>query len=167
MWFDDFKTPIGRLTVAVDDGGAVRRVLFEKEKHGPTPRDGWKHDMSATRPAREQLLAYFAGERTAFDLPLHPEGTPFQLDVWMALREIPFGVTRSYREIATRIGKPQAVRAVGAANGRNPIPIIVPCHRVIGADGSMTGFGGGIPVKQFLLVHEGIGHPVTSSPAAT
>jgi methylated-DNA-[protein]-cysteine S-methyltransferase len=109
------------------------------------------------REAREQLLAYFAGERRAFDLPLLPSGTPFQQQVWNALREIPFGATRSYRDIALRIGNPNGVRAVGAANGRNPLPIIVPCHRVIGSDGSMTGFGGGLPVKQFLLVHEGIG----------
>jgi methylated-DNA-[protein]-cysteine S-methyltransferase len=141
----------------------VRRVLFEKEKHPVPARDGWKRDASAARTAREQLLAYFAGERTTFDLRLHPEGTPFQLEVWMALREIPFGATRSYRDIATRIANPKAVRAVGAANGRNPIPIIVPCHRVIGANGSMTGFGGGIPVKQFLLVHEGIGHIATAA----
>jgi methylated-DNA-[protein]-cysteine S-methyltransferase len=156
MWFDEFTTPIGRLTVVIDKD-AVHRVLFETGKHEPASRDGWKRDAPAARNAREQLLAYFAGERRDFDLPLRPAGTPFQLEVWKALREIPFGATRSYRDIANRIGNPKAVRAVGAANGRNPLPIIVPCHRVIGADGSMTGFGGGIPVKQFLLAHEGIG----------
>jgi methylated-DNA-[protein]-cysteine S-methyltransferase len=156
MWFDEFATPIGRLTVAMEDG-AIRHVLFEKGRYGATGREAWKRDASAVREAREQLLAYFAGERRAFDLPLLPSGTPFQQQVWNALREIPFGATRSYRDIALRIGNPNGVRAVGAANGRNPLPIIVPCHRVIGSDGSMTGFGGGLPVKQFLLVHEGIG----------
>jgi methylated-DNA-[protein]-cysteine S-methyltransferase len=156
MWFDEFTTPIGRLTVVIDED-AVHRVLFEAGKHEPRSRDGWQRDASAVRGAREQLLGYFAGERRDFDLALRPAGTPFQLEVWKALREIPFGATRSYRDVAERIGNPKAVRAVGAANGRNPLPIIVPCHRVIGADGSMTGFGGGISVKQFLLAHEGIG----------
>ena len=156
MWFDTFKTPIGRLVVAADDGG-LRRVLFETNRYDAPDRDIWKRDAAALREAREQLLAYFAGERRVFDLPLHPEGTPFQLKVWNALSEIPFGATRSYGDVARRIGDPKAVRAVGAANGRNPLPIVVPCHRVIGSDGRMVGFGGGLPTKQFLLVHEGIG----------
>jgi methylated-DNA-[protein]-cysteine S-methyltransferase len=156
MWFDQFKTPIGRLVVAADDEG-LRHVLFEKNRHDPIHREEWKRDPSPLRAAREQLLAYFGGDRQAFDLPLVPVGTPFQLKVWAALREIPFGTTVSYGDVARRIGDPKAVRAVGAANGRNPLPIIVPCHRVIGSDGRMTGFGGGLPVKQFLLVHEGIG----------
>lgn len=156
MWFDTFKTPIGRLVVAADEGG-LRRVLFETNRYDPADRGTWKHDAAALREAREQLLAYFAGERRVFDLPLHPEGTPFQLKVWNALTEIPFGATRSYGDVARRIGDPKAVRAVGAANGRNPLPIVVPCHRVIGSDGRMVGFGGGLPTKQFLLVHEGIG----------
>jgi methylated-DNA-[protein]-cysteine S-methyltransferase len=155
MWFDTFDSPVGRLTVAADAEG-IRRVFFEKEPV-PAERSGWTHDPPAVREARDQLLEYFAGRRKVFDLPLHPAGTPFQLAVWSALREIPFGSTRSYADVARRIGNPKAVRAVGAANGRNPLPIIVPCHRVIGSDGSMTGFGGGLPVKQFLLVHEGIG----------
>jgi methylated-DNA-[protein]-cysteine S-methyltransferase len=104
--------------------------------------------------AVRQLGEYFAGSRRAFDLPLEPAGTPFQQRVWMALVEIPFGETAAYGEIASRIGRPDAVRAVGAANGQNPIPIIIPCHRVIGADGSMTGFGGGLPMKRWLLAHE-------------
>ena len=158
MWFDEFATPIGRLTVAVDDG-AVCHVLFERSRHGTSGRGDWKRDPSAVHPAREQLLSYFAGERRRFDLPLRPVGTPFQQAVWKALREIPFGATRSYGDIARRIGTPRAVRAVGAANGRNPLPIFVPCHRVIGSDGSMTGFGGGLPVKRFLLRHEGLVRP--------
>jgi len=156
MWFDSFKTPIGRLVVAADDRG-LRHVLFENNRYDAADRDLWTRDAGALREAREQLLAYFAGERRVFDLPLQPVGTPFQLKVWKALTEIPFGATRSYGDLARRIGDPKAVRAVGAANGRNPIPIIVPCHRVIGSDGKMVGFGGGLPTKQFLLVHEGIG----------
>jgi methylated-DNA-[protein]-cysteine S-methyltransferase len=100
---------------------------------------------------KQQLDEYFAGKREAFDLKLAPHGTAFQLAVLQALQEIPYGETRSYQYIATRIGKPKSVRAVGAANGRNPLPIIIPCHRVIGSDGSLTGFGGGLPTKRFLL----------------
>ena len=107
--------------------------------------------------AAEQLTEYFAGDRKCFDLPLQPEGTLFQRQVWQALAEIPYGETRSYRDIAARIGRPKAVRAVGGANGRNPLSIIIPCHRVIGADGSLTGFAGGTTVKQQLLQLEASG----------
>jgi methylated-DNA-[protein]-cysteine S-methyltransferase len=105
--------------------------------------------------ARRQLVAYFAGRLKVFDLPLAPNGTEFQRRVWSALTKIPFGATTSYAQLARRVGNEAAVRAVGAANGRNPIPIIVPCHRVIGSNGSLTGFGGGLPRKQWLLRHEG------------
>ncbi len=101
-----------------------------------------------------RLAAWFAGERTGFDLPLRPRGTPFQRDVWEALREIPYGETRSYGQIAARLRAPSAVRAVGAANGRNPLAIIVPCHRVIGASGALTGYAGGLERKRWLLAHE-------------
>jgi methylated-DNA-[protein]-cysteine S-methyltransferase len=154
MWFDELKTPIGRLTVAADDQG-LRRVLFETNKYDVAERASWKRDAAALRVVREQLRAYFAGERTRFDLPLAPLGTPFQLKVWHTLAEIPFGAMWSYAEVALRIGAPKAVRAVGAANGRNPLPIVLPCHRVIGSNGKLTGFGGGLPMKQFLLEHEG------------
>ena len=164
MWFDEFKTPVGRLVVAADEPG-IRRVLFEKNRY-EAERDTWRRDPAALREAREQILAYFAGERRAFDLPLDPIGTPFQLRVWNALRQIPFGATWSYRDVARRLGDPKAVRAVGAANGRNPLPIIVPCHRVIGSDGRMVGFGGGLPTKQFLLVHEGLGSVINASAPA-
>ncbi len=119
-----------------------------------------RHEGSLCRPRPEnpvlgqtarQLDSYFAGELRYFDLPLRPEGTPFQLRVWEELRRIPYGETRSYREVARAIGSPEAVRAVGAANGQNPIPIVVPCHRVIGANGKLTGFGGGLDVKRLLL----------------
>jgi methylated-DNA-[protein]-cysteine S-methyltransferase len=104
--------------------------------------------------AAEQLAAYFAGELTVFDLPLAPEGTEFQQKVWMQLRAIPFGETRSYGQLATKLRRPTASRAVGAANGRNPLGIIVPCHRVIGANGDLTGYAGGLPMKKWLLAHE-------------
>ena len=155
MWYDNIKTPVGRLTMAAD-GDGLRYVLFETSRYEAAGRESWTRDASAVRDARHQLLEYFAGERRRFDLALSPQGTPFQLSVWRALREIPFGATWSYADVARQIAAPKAVRAVGAANGRNPLPIVVPCHRVIGSDGSMTGFGGGLGVKQFLLRHESI-----------
>ena len=156
MWFDSFKTPIGRLVLAADERG-LRHVLFETNRYLPTDRDTWKRDAAAVRDAREQLLAYFAGERRTFALELQPVGTPFQLKVWQALTEIPFGATCSYGEIARRIGDPKAVRAVGAANGRNPLPIVVPCHRVIGSNGKLCGFTcpQGLAMKEKLLEREG------------
>lgn len=156
MWFDDFLTPIGQLTVAVDETG-VRHVLFETNKYDVKDRADWQRSRDATREVREQLLEYFAGSRREFSLPLNPVGTAFQQRTWLALPAIPFGSVCSYGELAQRIQAPKAVRAVGAANGRNPIPIILPCHRVIGNDGSLTGFGGGLPLKQWLLAHEGAG----------
>lgn len=142
-------SPIGALTAAADDTG-LRWLLFPQNRHEPL-RAGWQRDASPFAELRAQLAAYFAGELRDFDLPLAPQGTPFQQSVWTALRAIPYGETRSYRDLAHSIGNSKAVRAVGLANGRNPLPIIVPCHRVIGADGSMTGFGGGIDTKRFLL----------------
>ncbi len=156
MWFDEFTTPVGTLTIAADDGG-LRQVRFPSERHPIARGQDWKRDAGALREAREQLLAYFAGERREFTLPLRPVGTAFQLQVWNTLAEIPFGATWSYGDVARRIGEPTAARAVGAANGRNPLPIVLPCHRVIGSDGSLTGFGGGLPIKRFLLEHEGAG----------
>ena len=153
MWFDEFNTPIGKLTIAVDVSG-LRYVLIESNKYDAAGRDAWQRDVSPTRLAREQLLQYFAGERQLFDLQLSPVGTEFQKKTWTMLAQIPFGKTWSYSELAEQIGTPKAVRAVGAANGRNPLPIILPCHRVIGRDGSLTGFGGGLPTKKWLLDHE-------------
>jgi methylated-DNA-[protein]-cysteine S-methyltransferase len=156
MWFDTFDTPIGPLTIAADDAG-LRHVLFPENKYDVLGRYEWRRDAAALREPRNQLLAYFAGELRAFDLPLQPQGTTFQVKVWNCLALIPFGETRSYATIAADIDAPRAVRAVGAANGRNPLPIVLPCHRVIGSDGSLTGFGGGLPLKRFLLRHEGLG----------
>jgi methylated-DNA-[protein]-cysteine S-methyltransferase len=154
MWFERLKTPIGLLTIAVDVVG-LKYVLFENNKHEPPNQNGWRLDSVATREPREQLLQYFSGDRKKFDLQLSLEGTEFQQRTWRTLGEIPFGKTWSYAELATRVGSPKAVRAVGAANGRNPLPIVLPCHRVIGSNGSLTGFGGGLPTKKWLLELEG------------
>jgi methylated-DNA-[protein]-cysteine S-methyltransferase len=153
VWYDFLPTPIGKLLLAADVEG-LRDVWFETGKHKKEPDPQWQRNDAKVAFAAKQLNEYFAGERQDFDLPLHPIGTPFQIDVWHALANIPYGMTISYGELARRIGQPQAVRAVGAANGRNPLPIVLPCHRVIGADGSLTGFGGGLPTKRFLLAME-------------
>ena len=153
IYYDDMPSPIGVLRLVADEHG-LREVRFAEPRHPrPTPGD-WIRASEPLALARVQLEQYFAGERVAFDLPLHPLGTPFQLSVWRELARIPYGATASYGEIAKRIDNPTAGRAVGAANGRNPLPIIVPCHRVIGRDGSLTGFVGGLPTKQFLLALE-------------
>jgi len=152
--YDVVQTPIDRLVVASDGSSIVGVWMANAE-----PEDARWVDRCGTDSlldeARQQLVAYFAGRLRAFDLPLAPNGTDFQRRVWSALRGIPFGMTVSYAELARRVSNAAAVRAVGAANGRNPIPIIVPCHRVIGSDGSLTGFGGGLQRKQWLLRHEG------------
>lgn len=153
LYFDQFDTPIGLLTVA-GDGEAIRHVLFAQNRHDAKGRADWRRDAAAVREARLQLLQFLHGERTAFDLPLGPLGTPFQMRVWQALAAIPFGQTWSYLQLAQHLGQPTATRAVGAANGRNPLPIVLPCHRVIGRDGSLTGFGGGVDTKAALLALE-------------
>ena len=154
LTYDVVLTPIGRLIVA-SDGSAVAGTWMA---NASPDDDAWEeqrgHDQILAE-AREQLAAYFDGGLRTFTLPLAPNGTDFQLRVWNALTKIPFGTTISYATLARRVRNPAAVRAVGAANGRNPIPIIVPCHRVIGSDGSLTGFGGGIERKRWLLEHEG------------
>ncbi len=147
-------SPIGPLTLVADGDGALTALLMEVHRHGARNPERGPGDPSAFTDARAQLDAYFAGELTSFDLPVKPEGTEFQQRVWKALQDIPFGETRSYGELAAGLGDPGASRAVGLANGRNPISIVIPCHRVIGADGSLTGYGGGIERKQFLLDHE-------------
>ena len=144
-------SPIGPLTL-VERDGALAGVFMEAHRHAPDPATHGERDDTALPAAREQLLAYFAGELEAFDLPLaEAAGTPFQREVWAGLVQIPYGATWSYGELATHLGRPKAVRAVGLANGRNPISIVVPCHRVIGASGSLTGYGGGVERKRFLL----------------
>jgi methylated-DNA-[protein]-cysteine S-methyltransferase len=152
-WTD---SPIGRLRLVASDAG-LAAILWESTD--PESLSLTLGDESPTHPVlaetTRQLAEYFAGTRRAFDLPLDFAGTDFQQKVWRALLTIPFGETRSYAQIAKQIGHPTAVRAVGAANGRNPIPIIAPCHRVIGSNGDLTGFGGGLPTKEHLLTHEG------------
>ncbi len=156
---------VGNLLL-VGDGNAICEIRFLADADvvpGGEGRPGvpaeWTLSPSGDDPALDalesQLTEYFAGERQDFDLPLSPVGTPFQIEVWTQLARIPFGVTISYAELASRVGNPKASRAVGAANGKNPLSIVVPCHRVIGADGSLTGFGGGIEAKRTLLLHEG------------
>ncbi|RMH93567.1 methylated-DNA--[protein]-cysteine S-methyltransferase [Lysobacter pythonis] len=153
--FQHLDSPVGRLLVATDDDGLCA-IEFPANRH-PVKRVGaWREAPHPLIDATaRQLDEYFAGQRRAFELPLAPRGTAFQLRVWQALRTIPHGDTWSYARLAEAIGQPTAARAVGAANGRNPLPIIVPCHRVIGAGGALTGFGGGLPTKQFLLRLEG------------
>lgn len=148
------KSPLGLLRL-VGDGTALFSVTMTEQRHAAPAEAGWQTDDSAFEQARRQLGDYFAGRRRTFDLALAPSGTAFQKRVWSALTDIPFGRTENYGELARRIGSPKAARAVGLANGRNPLPIIVPCHRVIGADGSLTGYGGGIERKRWLLQHEG------------
>ena len=143
-------SPVGPITLA-GHGRTLTHLRMVDQTHEPTSRGDWVRDEGAFDDAAEQLEEYFAGERTEFDLDLELAGTDFQRRVWAALQTIPYGETRSYGDIAEQIGKPGAFRAVGLANGRNPIGIIVPCHRVIGASGSLTGYGGGLDRKKLLL----------------
>ncbi|GAB3389229.1 methylated-DNA--[protein]-cysteine S-methyltransferase [Lysobacter fragariae] len=153
--FRHIDSPVGPLLIAGNNDG-LQLIEFHAPRHPMSGGPDWHEgDVAVLRQVQEQLGEYFAGERRDFDLPLAPRGTDFQRQVWWELANIPFGGTISYSELATRVGRPTATRAVGAANGRNPLPIVLPCHRVIGADGSLTGFGGGLPTKQFLLQLEG------------
>lgn len=152
--YDVVPAPIGRLIIA-SDGSAIAGVWMANASPSDATWVERRGNDSCLTQARDELTAYFDGRRRTFDVPLAPNGTDFQRRVWLALRDIPYGTTISYAELARRVGNMTAVRAVGAANGRNPIPIIVPCHRVVGSDGSLTGFGGGIERKRWLLQHEG------------
>lgn len=147
-------TPVGKLMLAGCRDHGLRHIAFQCGKGTLAPKPEWKQSATPFRAVERQLREYFQGKRTAFDLRLHPKGTPFQTAVWRALTKIPYGQTRSYGDIAKAVGHPTAVRAVGLANGRNPLPIVVPCHRVIGASGKLVGYGGGLPVKQALLDRE-------------
>jgi methylated-DNA-[protein]-cysteine S-methyltransferase len=161
-YYDILECPVGAVYIGGSEAGIHRidfvgdaseesRYLERLEREsGSVPQE----DPRAARVAVEQLREYFAGERLEFDLPLAPRGTPFQLEVWQALRTIPYGATTSYGAIARAIGRPSGFRAVGMANGRNPISIVVPCHRVIGASGALTGYGGGLDRKEWLLALE-------------
>ena len=146
------KTPIGVLTLVASDVG-LSMILFENEDSADIDA-ALDHSDPVLRATAAQLGEYFAGERREFDLPLDLEGTDFQKEAWLALADVPYGETTSYGDQARAIGRPGAFRAVGAANGKNPVPIVLPCHRIVGADGSLTGFSGGLDIKQQLLVHE-------------
>ena len=148
------NSPIGPLTIAGTDG-EVSTLSMLDQRHGPETGPGWVRDDDRFAAVTEQLDAYFAGDRQEFDVPLRLEGTPFQRAVWSALCTIPFGETISYAELARRVGRASAFRAVGQANGRNPVAIVVPCHRVVAADGTIGGYGGGLDRKRWLLAHEG------------
>jgi methylated-DNA-[protein]-cysteine S-methyltransferase len=154
-WYCHYSSPLGEL-VLTSDGEALSGLHLPLPDGSPAPLSGsgWRRDDSPLAEALDQLRAYFDGDRTSFDLPLRMAGTPFQRLAWEALLTIPFGTTISYAEQARRIGRAGSARAVGAANGRNPIAIIVPCHRVIGSRGTLVGYGGGLPLKEWLLDHE-------------
>jgi len=151
--YTQIESPLGPLLLVADDAG-LRQILFVNGRHPARLQSSWKEDRAAFSEAISQLHAYFTGERENFDLQLAPQGTPFQLAVWHRLCDIPYGETISYGQLASRIGNPKASRAVGLANGSNPIPIVIPCHRVIGSNGKLTGYGGGLPIKEKLLALE-------------
>jgi len=151
MIYDYLPTDLaGTLILAGDDCG-LRHLNFVNGKQPLAIQGDWRRDASHFSTLKTQLAAYFAGQRRTFDVDLRPQGTPFQMKVWSTLSEIPYGRVVSYQWIARRIGRPAAVRAVGAANGRNPISIVIPCHRVIGKNGALTGYGGGLDLKRRLI----------------
>lgn len=156
-FFKTMASPVGMLTLVAGANG-LAAILWEDDKPGRVRLGAMEEqaDHPVLVETATQLTAYFAGERTSFDLPLDMAGSVFQKRVWAQLLAIPFGQTRSYAEIARAIGSPGAVRAVGAANGRNPVSIVAPCHRVIGSNGTLTGFAGGLEAKRYLLAHEGL-----------
>ena len=159
LFVDRTDSPVGPLTLVHDEGGALCGLHFDRgeARLARAHRGAELAEAPAPASTRAALAAYFAGDHAALrGIPLAAAGTPFQQAVWSALRAIPPGTTLSYGALAARIGAPKAVRAVGLANGANPIAVVVPCHRVIGADGSLTGFGGGIERKRWLLAHEGV-----------
>ncbi|HVY26016.1 MAG TPA: methylated-DNA--[protein]-cysteine S-methyltransferase [Polyangiaceae bacterium] len=152
-YFSELDSPVGMLLL-IGNGEALSGLYMQEQRHRPPLPQGCERNDRLFRDVREQLQAYFAGKLQQFDVSLASDGSPFQRTVWKALCKIPFGETESYGGLARRIGNPAASRAVGLANGKNPIGIIVPCHRVVGANGSLTGYGGGIERKKWLLEHE-------------
>ena len=155
--YDTAESPLGTLLLT-SDGETLTGVFMEEHRHGPTIGADWTRDAGPFSAVREQLGAYFAGDLQTFDLAIRATGTPFQEAVWAALADIPYGTTESYGGLALRLGDPKAVRAVGTANGRNPLSIVVPCHRVVAADGALTGYGGGVENKRRLLALESRQH---------
>lgn len=168
LYSTTMPSPIGTLTLVASDAG-LTAVLWEDDRPGRVVLAGAEEsrDHPILTAVTRQLTEYFAGTRTIFDLPLDPRGTPFQRQVWAALGTIPYGETRSYAQIAAQIGRPTAARAVGAANGRNPVSIVTPCHRVVGTNGALTGFAGGLAAKDYLLALErGATAPFIPGPAS-
>jgi methylated-DNA-[protein]-cysteine S-methyltransferase len=163
VWYTWMESPTGKLLLAADEAG-LRHITFEPA----TPHPDWRESATPLRETIRQLRAWFAGEVRDFKLTLAPEGPIFHQRVWRELCNIPYGETISYGELARRIGSPNAFRAVGRANGANPIPIVIPCHRVIGSNGKLTGYGGGLPRKEFLLAleHKQMMLPLAASAAA-
>jgi methylated-DNA-[protein]-cysteine S-methyltransferase len=155
IWYTIMDSPFGPVCVAGVKAGLLR-VDFQRGKRPVRPAAAWQEAPGYLETATHQLQEYFQGQRQSFTLPLAPPGTPFQQRVWQELQRIPFGTTLTYRELAQRLGMPQAARAVGHANGRNPLAIVIPCHRLIGSDGQLRGYAGGIALKQRLLQHEGV-----------
>lgn len=155
LQYEQLETPIGTLLLVANERG-LERIEFPVTSGTHTINPAWSRGGAIVEETARQLSEYFAGERQQFDLPLNASGTTFMKSVWEELTRIPFGETTSYGSIANTLGKPSAARAIGSANGKNPIPIVVPCHRVIGADGSLTGFAGGLDIKRQLLELEGI-----------
>ena len=153
IYYCEFSSPLGELLL-VSAGESLTGIYYEDHRRGPARGANWRRDAAAFRRVQEQLAAYFAGELAAFDVPLAPHGSEFQREVWNELRRIPPGSTLTYAQLAARISRPKAIRAVGAANARNPISIIVPCHRVVGSNGTLTGYAGGLERKEWLLRHE-------------
>lgn len=155
MYYSHLDSPIGRLLLAGDETG-LTLISFPDGSRARQAEPDWQRRDPPFDAAKRQLDRYFQGRLTVFDLDLAPRGTSFQLQVWQTLRQIPYGETTTYGALAQRIGRPKASRAVGAANGANPLPIVIPCHRVIGSTGKLTGFGGGLPTKAALLKLEGV-----------
>ena len=151
MIYDYVQTDLAGTLILAGDETGLRHLNFISGRHPVSIQGNWQRDTAHLKTVKTQLAAYFAGERKTFDVDLFPQGTPFQMKVWSALSEIPYGKVVSYQWLSRRIGRPDAVRAVGAANGRNPICIIIPCHRVIGKNGTLTGYGGGLDVKRRLI----------------
>jgi len=157
LYYDVYESPQGRMLIVADDE-ALSGVYFEGQKYHPALASDWRHDAqhAPLRQATRELGEYFAGGRQHFEVPLSPEGTAFQRAVWQAIAAVPFGSTISYVELARRAGRPGSARAAGTATGRNPLSVIVPCHRILGSDGSLTGYAGGLDRKRALLTHEGV-----------
>ena len=166
IYYDFLSTSLGRMLLA-SDGAALVGAWFEGQRYEPTRDASWarRRDLPILVRAGAELTEYFAGARTAFEIPLAPDGTSFQREVWAAIAAIPYGETAAYRDLAARIARPTSIRATGAATGRNPLSIIVPCHRVLGADGALTGYAGGLDRKRTLLALERTTHAAGAAPA--